>query len=106
MKYVNEGFTEKSKVTKEVNFNRNGSVANTKDKVYAKITNSNGRDTYHIKTYQNQPFDPIGSNENRQKYLETKFKTVSKDTFDFYLIYLQTNNSIYLTRTTRRFINE
>ena len=48
----------------------------------------------------------MGMNSNREKYLDTKLKKVSKDTFDFYMIYLQTNNSIYLTRANRRFINE
>ena len=48
----------------------------------------------------------MGINSNRENFLETKLKRVSKDTFDFYLIYLQTNNSIYLTRANRRFINE
>jgi len=109
MKYINDkqDFAGQIEVKQEADFNRNGKVtANGKEKVYAKIVNSEKQTQYFIKTYQNQPFDPMGSQATREKYLETKFKRVSKDTFDFYLIYLQTNNSIYLTRTNRRFINE
>lgn len=107
MKYINEtkDITNENKQS-ETNFNRNGLVANSKDKVYAKSVSSEKEQHYYIKTYQNQPFDPMGANATRERYLETKMKRVSKDTFDFYLIYLQTNNSIYLTRTNRRFINE
>lgn len=108
MKYINketEGM-EEVPVEKEVDFNQNGIRATDKEKSYAKLVESKKDIHYFIKTYQNQPFDPMGSNATRQKYLETKLKRVSKDTFDFYLIYLQTNNSIYLTRTNRRFINE
>jgi len=108
MKYINETTEgmEEVPVDKEVDFNKNGTVASNKDKVYAKILESQKDKLYFIKTYQNQPFDPMGSNATRESYLETKLKKVSKDTFDFYLIYLQTKNSIYLTRTNRRFINE
>ena len=107
MKYINETDNIKQEdKTKEINFNRNGTLATGKDKVYAKKISNKKEEIFYIKTYQNQPFDPIGSGLTREKYLETKMKRVSKDTFDFYLIYLQTNNSIYLTRTNKRFINE
>jgi hypothetical protein len=107
MKYINEIEKTSHQIKqKETNFNKNGLVANVKDKVYAKSVDNETEQFYYIKTYQNQPFDPMGANATRENYLETKMKRVSKDTFDFYLIYLQTNNSIYLTRTNRRFINE
>jgi hypothetical protein len=108
MRYIDQSLkgVEEAKTKKEIDFNKNGTKASIKDKVYAKYIESEKETVYFIKTYQNQPFDPMGSNSSREKYLETKFKKVSKDTFDFYLIYLQTNNSIYLTRTNRRFINE
>jgi hypothetical protein len=109
MKYINEEkepFEELS-VKKETDFNKNGTVASIKEKVCAKLVlGPKDKIHYFINTYQNQPFDPMGSSVSRQNYLETKLKRVSKDTFDFYLIYLQTKNSIYLTRTNRRFINE
>lgn len=109
MKYLNETKNFKSiEKSQEVNYNKNGKhVATTREKVFAKtITPENGNTSYLICTYQNQIYDPMGMNSNREKYLDTKFKKVSKDTFDFYMIYLQTNNSIYLTRANRRFINE
>ena len=43
--------------------------------------------------------------KKRQAYLETKMTKVAKKTFDYYITYLQTNNSIYLTRTNRSYQN-
>lgn len=109
MKYINDrsDFIEEIEVDKETNFNKNGApVRSDKENIFAKIVVSqNDKSNYFINTYKNEIFDPIGINSKR-KNLETKLKRVSKETFDFYLIYLQTNNSIYLTRANRRFINE
>lgn len=109
MKYLNEtkNFNE-VEIKEEVDYNKNGrQVTTSKEKVYAKsVTSPNGNVTYLICTYNNEIYDPMGMNANRERYLDTKLKRVSKDTFDFYMIYLQTNNSIYLTRASRRFINE
>lgn len=109
MKYLNETKNFKPvEKSQELNYNKSGrEVATTKEKVFAKkITLENGNISYLICTHKNQIYDPMGMNSNREKYLDTKFKRVTKDTFDFYMIYLQTNNSIYLTRANRRFINE
>lgn len=109
MKYLNETKNFKQvDNTEEVEYNKNGrQISASKEKVFAKsVTTQDGVSTYLICTYNNQIYDPMGMNANRERYLETKMKKVSKDTFDFYMIYLQTNNSIYLTRASRRFINE
>ena len=105
MKHLNDleiQSTEKNEVT----FDKNGKQSTGKSKIYAKIIKSEKGIAYLIATYNNQIYDPIGISSNRERYLDMKLKKVSKDTFDFYMIYLQTNNSIYLTRANRRFINE
>ncbi len=79
---------------------------NEKEKIYAKVLVSNGGKVYYIKTYQNSPFDPLGAYAKRESYLETKMSRVSKNTFDFYMMYLKTNNSIYMTKAQRNFIND
>lgn len=87
-------------------FNKNGKqIDNDIDKVYAKILFENSNEYYFIITYENLPLDPIGPYQRRQAYLETKMKKVDKTTFDHYVTYLQTNNSIYLTKTNRSFHN-
>ena len=95
------------KPTKEyVYINKNGKIiSNDVDKVYAKILVEGERETYYIVTYQNSPLDPMGRYQKRQAYLETKMTKVTKNTFDYYVTYLQTNNSIYLTRTNRSYQN-
>jgi len=109
MKYINDQgkFVSEIKINKEIDFNKKGLHAiNVKEKIFAKIVESEKKSHYFIITHKNQIYDHMGINSNRENFLETKLKRVSKDTFDYYLIYLQTNNSIYLTRANRRFINE
>lgn len=109
MKYIKnqEGFTEDIHIDKEIDFNKKGlTTVNAREKVFAKKVDSTKDSHYFIITHSNQIYDPMGIDSTREKFLETKLKRVTKDTFDFYLIYLQTNNSIYLTRANRRFINE
>jgi len=108
MKYINKDIDSIAPESSlETNFNRKGhNTLNAKEKVFAKVVKAEKASQYYISTHNNEIYDPMGINSNRERYLETKLKKVSKDTFDFYLIYLQTNNSIYLTRANRRFINE
>ena len=101
-------FTVNSKSpTKEyVYINKSGKIiSNDRDKVYAQVLIEGERETHYIVTYQNSPLDPMGRYQKRQAYLETKMTKVAKKTFDYYITYLQTNNSIYLTRTNRSYQN-
>lgn len=89
-----------------VYINKNGKVIeNDVDKVYAQVLIEENRETHSIVTYQNLPLDPVGVYQKRQAYLETKMQKVTKKTFDYYVTYLQTNNSIYFTRTNRSYQN-
>jgi len=89
-----------------VYINKEGKViCNDRDKVYAQVSIEGDREVHSIVTYQNSPLDPMGRYQKRQAYLETKMQKVSKKTFDYYITYLQTNNSIYLTRTNRSYQN-
>ena len=107
MKYLKKDDKEEIAINNELDFNKNGlEISSDKEKIFAKIIESEKNNQYLIKTYNNEIYDPMGINSNRERFLQTKLKRESKDTFDFYLIYLQTNNSIYLTRANRRFINE
>jgi len=96
-----------AQVKKEyVYFNKHGKeIDNDVDKVYAQVTIQNNKESYQIITYQNALLDPMGKYQKRQAYLETKMKKVNKQTFNYYLTYLQTNNSIYLTRANRSYQN-
>ena len=61
---------------------------------------------YFVRTHQNVPLDPLGPYSKRERNLDTKMTRVSKNTFDFYVTYLKTNNSIYLTKATRGVMND
>lgn len=74
---------------------------------YAKIIQSSeGKETYFIRIYQSTPFDPMGPYGRRERNLDTQIKRVSRNTFDYYMTYLKTNNSIYLTKAQRGFLND
>tara|TARA_B100000029_G_C16715052_1_gene644739 strand:+ start:19 stop:348 length:330 start_codon:yes stop_codon:yes gene_type:complete len=93
----------------EVLFDRNGTILEnkkTKD-IYGKIVYVNGSEkSYHARVLQSNLYDPLGTYSSRKRYLESMFTKVSKNTFDFYMMYLKTNNSIYLTKAQRGFLND
>jgi hypothetical protein len=98
--------TGKERTIEHIYINKSGKIINNdRDKVYAQVSIDNGKEFHYIVTYQNSPLDPMGRYQKRQAYLETKMTKVDKKTFDFYVTYLQTNNSIYLTRTNRSYQN-
>lgn len=62
--------------------------------------------SYYLRIHNGVLFDPMGPYSRRGRTLDTKMKRVSKNTFDFYMTYLKTNNSIYLTKAQRGFLND
>lgn len=91
-------------------FNKNGELKSEQKegffaKVVEKIIGNRALTAYYIRVHDSTLFDPTGTNSFRVKYLDTKMRKVSKATFDFYMIYLKTKNSIYLTRAQRSFLN-
>ena len=95
-----------TKKTDEILFGRTGQINTGKnEKVYAKVVSNGSNSAYYIKTYNNELFDPLGIYAKREHMLDTKFSRVEKPTFDFYMVYLKTNKSIYFTKAQRGFTN-
>ena len=110
MRYIGEGYIEKnnSQITL---FDRAGNSIEDEQKYvisyYAKtIRTDMGEETYFAKIHQSTLFDPNGPYGKRERFVDTKLKRISKSTFDFYITYLKTNNSIYLTKAQRGFLND
>lgn len=55
--------------------------------------------------FRNRIYDPYGTDSNREQNLKLVLKKVNDDTFDFYIKYLQTKNSLYMTLAQRSFSN-
>ena len=112
MEYVNlpEKMPEDINIQEAIYDKTGGVVINKKEKSYAKIVKTINRhastDRYYIKVHQSVPYDPWGMYGHREKYVDTKFQSVSKETFDYYMMYLKTRNSLYMTRSQRSFIND
>ena len=111
IRYVGEGFVNE-KITSETLFDRTGTPLDD-EKVhkvphYAKVveTLNTDRATHYVRIYQGIPLDPMGAYARRERNLDTKYQRVSKNTFDLYLTYLKTNNSIYLTKAQRGMLND
>lgn len=93
----------------EVGFDKNGVMIDKKASkdTYGKIVYVNNKEhSHHAKVLESNLYDPMGTYSSRRRYLESSFKRVSKSTFDFYMMYLKTNNSIYLTKAQRGFLND
>lgn len=103
-------FSNRIVETSEVSYDKNGKeTENTSQKVFAKLlsTNDNGinKISYFIATYNNAPYNTFGPESHRENTLNIALKKVSKNTFDYYIKFLQTNNSLYITRANRSFLN-
>lgn len=98
---------------KETVFDKTGSpVISAKEKVFAKVIQATDphsgstQSKYYIRTHDSMPYDPNGMHSHRDRWLNTSLKNVKKETFDFYMLFLKTRNSLYMTRTQRSFIND
>jgi hypothetical protein len=110
MKYVNGNFQQFDDKVVQL-YGKTGNPLSEEDKHkiphYAKmVTQGDSKETYYIRIYQSTPFDPMGPYGRRERNLDTAMKRVSRNTFDFYVTYLKTNNSIYLTKAQRGFLND
>ena len=106
MKYVEKHLPAEEQT--EILFNKNAKRINpdTKEQSCSKVIVKNDRETYYIRVHQGVPYDPLHLYGKKVQALETKMMQVSKNTFDFYMMYLNTNNSIYITRARRGLFND
>lgn len=109
MKYVENNFLPQNE-RMVILFGKTGNILEGDEQHklphHAKIVRKENAETYYIRTYQGTPFDPSGPYGRRERILDTQVKRVSKNTFDLYVTYLKTNNSIYLTKAQRGFLND
>jgi len=77
-----------------------------RETVYAKRRTVNETEAYLVATYQDIPFNPRGTPTSIEDYVNIRLKKTSKETFNFYMLFLKTNNSLYLTKAQRRFLND
>jgi len=79
MRYVDGHIDGSNKNRTETNFNKKGlGVLNTKEKVFAKVVKLEETEQYLISTYNNEIYDPMGINSNRERYLEKSLKKSQK----------------------------
>jgi len=108
MKYLDPNVNAEISSTKVTQkYDRNGEpVLNDKELDVAKLVKVSGNESTYLKVHNNVPYDPKGMYAHREKAIDLKYKKVSRETFDYYMLYLKTKNSLYMTRTQRSFLND
>jgi len=92
-------------------FDRAGNpTLHRKEKTFAKTDLvEGGTQSHYIQTLHNALYDPnngMHSHREDSTNFELQYKKVSKETFDFYMLFLKTKNSLYFTRAQRSFLND
>lgn len=110
MKFIDNATETISKNSSEFIYNQAGTLEPETSKVFAKalfidLGEDKTQKKFFIRTFNNIPFDPNGPEARRDIWGRTELKSVSQATFDLYLRYLNTKNSLYMTRTQRSYIN-
>ena len=104
-------FVNKETKTEKL-FGRHGeAVLNKKEtpmskKIVDTFGNKEVKESFYAQTFQGGLYDPNGMYSHRESSIEVKMSRVTKNTFDFYMLYLKTKNSLYLTRAQRSFLND
>ena len=111
MKYVEKYTSKDGKKNAETKrYNAFGqSVSSEDDAVYAeyKAINLGERvqKKFFVLTSNGTLFDPRGTDSHRTNTIRKELKSTSKQTFDYYVKYLQTKNTLYMRRAERSFVN-
>jgi hypothetical protein len=111
MKYVEKySVKDDKKETDNKQYNSYGETVSTGDeKIYAEykaVTLSDSiQKKFFVLTSNGSLFDPRGTDSHRINTIRTELKSTSKQTFDYYLQYLKTKNTLYMRRAERSFIN-
>jgi hypothetical protein len=94
------------KDTFEIYINKLGRpVQEESEQIFAQTSTTGSQSKYAILILNNQPYDPYGIDSHRESKLNLKLKQVSLSTYNYYVSYLKTKNSLYMTRAQRSFIN-
>ena len=68
----------------------------------AYIATTEDKKSYYVKVLRGLLFDPQGIDADKLNSTASKFSKVDKDTFDYYIKYLETKQRNYLTWAERR----
>jgi len=111
MKYIDS--TDNPVVKKDIHrfmYDADGIETSEEKKALAQLmtenfTNGTSKSKYFINTFNGVLYDPLGTDSTKKRRDGFNLKEVSSDTFQFYLMYLNSKNGLYLTRAQRSFID-
>jgi hypothetical protein len=105
--FITDGNLPKQDEQDIISFNKDGKeVSNENEIVFAKIILQDKTDYYYVRMQEDGMIcDPLKARIRSKRTDIVKMKKVTKDIFDFYMMYLNTKNNIYIVRAQRGFIN-
>ena len=77
----------------------------SRDTAFAYIVKVNEKKTYHVKFFRGRLLDPYGIDASKSQNIFTDYKKVAKNTFHFYVDYLETRQRNKLTWAERSHID-
>ncbi len=87
-------------------YNRNGEEYSDEDiLIFAEKLEGSRQTVFSVLTHNNNLYDPLGADSNRESNLILSLRNTNEDTFKFYMKYLKTNSRIYITKAQRSFLN-
>ena len=73
---------------------------------YIKIVYANEKEYYFAVSFKNDLIDPYEGFFTAPKRLMSKYKKISRSSYENYFRYLKSKNKIYLTRARRLFLED
>jgi hypothetical protein len=87
-------------------YNRNGEEYSDEDiLIFAEKLEGSRQTVFSVLTHNNNLYDPLGADSNRESNLILSLRNTNEDTFKSYIKYLKTNSRIYITKAQRSFLN-
>lgn len=110
MKYIEKYDAKKDKPELEaIKYNSSGQHAEENDTIYAECKEYLLRDTaqkqFYVLTSNGNLLDPKGTDSHRINTIRKELKKTNKNTFEYYVQYLQTKSAVFLRRAERSYIN-
>ena len=103
---MSEFFSGEQKVPKNYYYNEKGVESETLDNDFlAKKTVLGKEEQYFVTLRSNELYNPLSTHANRNSKFLTKLKKVDKQTFNYYIKFLETKNLKYFNLTNRGLIN-
>lgn len=86
-------------------YNKLGEAVSGQETVYAEFNDGEVQKKFYVLTSNGGLFDPRGADSHREKTIRKELRVTNQQTFDYYVQYLKTKNTLFMRRAERSYIN-